>query len=173
MDDPYDKGDTQAGGHHFANVHPRRRYDHRKQMSSEHTPGSLVLLIRLTRHVYRRASEEVLGMRLKQYLALNTLAQTPGIGQRQFGETLHLDPNNTVLMLNDLEAAGWAERRRDVEDRRRHVVEITAAGRKALARADEALDGLEDDVLDNLSPEERTTLRELLTRAMADVPAPV
>jgi DNA-binding MarR family transcriptional regulator len=142
-------------------------------MSSEHTPGSLVLLIRLTRHVYRRANEEVLGMRLKQYLALNTLAQAPGIGQRQFGETLHLDPNNTVLMLNDLEAAGWAERRRDVEDRRRHVVEITAAGRKALARADEALDGLEDDVLDHLSPEERTTLRELLTRAMADVPAPV
>jgi DNA-binding MarR family transcriptional regulator len=76
-------------------------------------------------------------------------------------------------MLNDLEALGWAERRRDAEDRRRHVVEITAAGRKALARADEALDGLEDDVLDNLGPDERVTLRELLARAMADVPAPV
>jgi DNA-binding MarR family transcriptional regulator len=76
-------------------------------------------------------------------------------------------------MLNDLEAAGWAEPRRDPDDRRRHTVEITAGGRKALARAEQALDGLEEDVLGALSPDERATLRELLTRAMADVPAAV
>jgi DNA-binding MarR family transcriptional regulator len=139
-------------------------------MATEQTPGSLVLVIRLSRAIYRSATEDVLGMRLKQYIALNTLAGTPGMGQRQLGEALHLDPNNTVLMLNDLEAAGWAERRRDVDDRRRHVVELTPAGRRALARADQALDGLEDDVLDNLSPEERATLRGLLLRAMAGAP---
>jgi DNA-binding MarR family transcriptional regulator len=142
-------------------------------MAPEQTPGSLVLVIRLARSVYRRATEDVLGMRLKQYLALNHLAHVPGVGQRQLGEALHLDPNNTVLMLNDLEAAGWAERRRDAEDRRRHVVELTPAGRKALVRAEQALDGLEDEVLDNLGPEERSTLRELLARALADVPAAV
>jgi DNA-binding MarR family transcriptional regulator len=142
-------------------------------MAPEQSPGSLVLVIRLSRSIYRSATEDVLGMRLKQYIALNTLAQTPGVSQRQFGEALHLDPNNTVLMLNDLEAAGWAERRRDADDRRRHVVEITPGGRKALARADRALDGLEDDVLDSLSPDERATLRDLLTRAMAGVPAAV
>ena len=60
-------------------------------------------------------------MRLKQYMALNHLGHAPGVGQRQLGEALHLDPNNTVLMLNDLEAAGWAERRRDPDDRRRHT----------------------------------------------------
>jgi DNA-binding MarR family transcriptional regulator len=140
---------------------------------SPESPGSLVLAIRLSRLVYRLATEDVLGMRLKQFIALSTLAQTPGMGQRQFGESLHLDPNNTVLMLNDLEAAGWAERRRDPDDRRRHTVELTAGGRKALTRAERALDGLEEGVLDALSPEERTTLRELLARAVADVPAPV
>jgi DNA-binding MarR family transcriptional regulator len=142
-------------------------------MAADQTPGSLVLLIRLTRLVYRRATEDVLGMRLKQYMALNHLAQTPDVSQRQLGEAMHLDANNTVLMLNDLEAAGWAERRRDVDDRRRHVVELTAAGRKALARAEQALDGLEEDVLDGLTADERTTLRELLGRAMADVPTAV
>ena len=65
-----------------------------------------------------------------------------------------------------------AQRRRDPDDRRRHVVEITASGRKALARAEQALDGLEEDVLDGLSADERATLRELLARAVADVPAP-
>jgi DNA-binding MarR family transcriptional regulator len=142
-------------------------------MAHEQSPGSLVLLIRLTRLVYRRATEDVLGIRLKQYMALNHLAHMPDVSQRQFGEAMHLDANNTVLMLNDLEAAGWAARRRDPDDRRRHVVEITASGRKALARADRALDGLEEDVLDGLTAEERATLRELLAHALADVAAAV
>jgi DNA-binding MarR family transcriptional regulator len=102
----------------------------------------------------------------------------PSAAQRRrspwkLGEALHLDPNNTVLMLNDLEGAGWAERRRDPDDRRRHTVEITPAGRKALARAESALDELEEDVLVGLTADERATLRELLTRAMAVVPAAV
>ncbi|HEY7619199.1 MAG TPA: MarR family winged helix-turn-helix transcriptional regulator [Solirubrobacteraceae bacterium] len=141
-------------------------------MSSE-SPGALVLAIRLSRLVYRRATEDVLGMRLKQFIALTHLAHTPGVSQRQLGEVLHLDPNNTVLMLNDLEAEGWAERRRDPEDRRRHTVELTAAGRKALTRAEQALDGLEGDVLADLTPDERDTLRELLYRAAVGVPAAV
>jgi DNA-binding MarR family transcriptional regulator len=140
---------------------------------SPESPGSLVLAIRLSRLAYRLATEDVLGMRLKQFLALSTLSSTPGMSQRQFGESLHLDPNNTVLMLNDLEAEGWAERRRDPEDRRRHTVELTAGGRKALIRAERALDGLEESVLDALSPDERATLRELLARAVSDVPAAV
>jgi DNA-binding MarR family transcriptional regulator len=140
---------------------------------SPESPGSLALSIRLSRLTYRLATEEVLGMRLKQFLALSNLVQMPDMSQRQFGESLHLDPNNTVLMLNDLEAAGWAERRRDPEDRRRHTVELTPAGRKALARGERALDGLEETVLGNLSPDERATLRDLLARAVADVPAPV
>ena len=60
---------------------------------------------------------------------------------------MHLDPNNCVLMLNDLEAAGHVERRRDPADRRRHIVEMTQAGRKALAAADRAMESLEEDVL--------------------------
>jgi DNA-binding MarR family transcriptional regulator len=159
--------------HHRPTIHPSRRYDHEEHMAPEQSPGSLVLLIRLARATYRRATEDVLGMRLKQYMALNHLAHTPGVSQRQLGEALHLDPNNTVLMLNDLEAAAWAERRRDPDDRRRHTVEISAAGRKALARAERALDGLEEDVLEGLTADERATLRELLARALAEVPVAV
>ncbi len=142
-------------------------------MTSESSPGALVLLIRLTRLVYRRATEDVLGMRLKQYMALNYLRHSPGIGQRQLGDAMMLDANNCVLLLNDIEAAGWAERRRDPDDRRRHVVEITDAGRHALERAERAIDGLEGDTLEGLSPEERATLRDLLARALAEIPAAV
>jgi DNA-binding MarR family transcriptional regulator len=142
-------------------------------MTPEPSPGSLVLLTRLSRLVYRRATEDVLGMRLKQFVALSYLHHLPGVGQRQLGDLLMLDANNCVLLLNDIEAAGWAERRRDPNDRRRHIVEITDSGREALFRAEVALDGLEDDVLGALSSDERDTLRDLLGRAMADMPAVV
>jgi DNA-binding MarR family transcriptional regulator len=138
-------------------------------MTSE--PGALVLLTRLARLVYRRATEDILGMRVKQLAALSYLRQFPGVSQRQVGEAMHLDANNCVLLLNDIEAAGWGERRRDPEDRRRHIVEITDEGLRALERAERALDGLEDEVLGALSADERDALREMLAKAVADVPA--
>jgi DNA-binding MarR family transcriptional regulator len=142
-------------------------------MTPEPSPGSLVLLTRLSRLVYRRATEDVLGMRLKQYVALTYLQHMPGVGQRQLGDLLMLDANNCVLLLNDIEEAGWAERRRDPDDRRRHIVEITESGREALFNAERALDGLEDQVLGALSPDERDMLHDLLGRAMAEQPTPV
>jgi DNA-binding MarR family transcriptional regulator len=141
-------------------------------MHEEPTVGPLGLLTRLSRVVFRRATEDVLGMRLKAFVALTHLRHQPGMTQRQLGEAIMLDANNAVLLLNDIEAHGWAHRRRDPEDRRRHVVDITPAGLAALERADAALDGLEDEVLAPLSPEERETLRDLLARVLQPVPLP-
>jgi len=82
------------------------------------------------------------------------------------GDSLHLDPNNCVLLLNTLEAGHLAERRRDSTDRRRHIVELTPAGRLAVERADRALESVEDDVLGALSADERAILHRLLLRAL-------
>jgi len=84
---------------------------------------------------------------------------------------MHLDPNNCVLMLNDLEDAGHVERRRDPVDRRRHIVEMTPGGHKAMLQAERAMESLEEDVLGALAPEERDVLRGLLARALAGEPA--
>jgi len=129
-------------------------------------PGSMLLLTRLSRVVYRRASEAVLGMTLKEYMALTNLRDQKGVTQQALADALHLDPNNTVLLLNVLESSRLAERRRDSSDRRRHIVELTPAGRKALERADRALESVEDEVLGSLSHAERETLHGLLLRAV-------
>jgi DNA-binding MarR family transcriptional regulator len=134
------------------------------------SPGSTLLLTRLSRAVYRRANEDVLGMKMKEFVALSYLLHSPGIGQRELSERLMLDPNNTVLLLNALEMRDFAERKRHPEDRRRHIVEITPDGAEALERAERAMDSLEDDVLRGLSQEERGTLRDLLLRALQGVP---
>jgi DNA-binding MarR family transcriptional regulator len=126
----------------------------------------MVLLTRLSRVVYRRATEKLLGIRLKQYIALNYLRDQGPVAQQELGEALHLDPNNLVLLLNDLEEEGHVERRRDTSDRRRHIVDITRGGKKALERAERALESVEDDVLGALTAEERVTLQRLLVKAM-------
>jgi DNA-binding MarR family transcriptional regulator len=133
-------------------------------------PGSTLLLTRLSRAVYRRANEGLLGVRMKEFVALSYLRQSPGIGQKELGERLMLDPNNTVLLLNELEVRDLAERRRHPDDRRRHVVEITPQGTEALEYAEQAVDSLEDEVLGALSADERATLRDLLLRALDGVP---
>lgn len=78
------------------------------------------------------------------------------------------DPNTCVILLNELETLGYAERRRDTADRRRHVVEITPAGRKVFERGVHAREAIEDEVLGALDGEEREQLRTLLTKAIGD-----
>src|SRR5947209_416843 len=94
-------------------------------------PGSMVLLTRLSRVVYRRAKESVLGMSLKEYMALSSLREHSHVSQQVLCDALHLDPNNCVLLLNVLESETLIERRRDPTDRRRHIVVLTPDGRKA------------------------------------------
>ncbi|MGH7765689.1 MAG: MarR family winged helix-turn-helix transcriptional regulator, partial [Candidatus Dormibacteraceae bacterium] len=69
-------------------------------------------------------------------------------------------------LLNELEAAGFSIRRRDPQDRRRHILEMTVAGRHAVERGDKARESLEDEVLGGLTTEERATLRKLVRRIL-------
>jgi MarR family transcriptional regulator, temperature-dependent positive regulator of motility len=129
--------------------------------------GSMNLLTRLSRLVYRRATEDVIGVRLKQFIALDYLREQGCTGQQVFGQALMLDPNNCVILLNDLEEDGYIERRRDPADRRRHMVEMTPAGARALERAEVKLETVEDQVIGNLTAAERSALRDLLAKALA------
>jgi len=129
-------------------------------------PGVTLLLTRLSRAVYRRATEARLGMSLKAYMALSNLRDHDHVSQQALGDALHLDPNNCVLLLNMLENSDLVVRRRDRHDRRRHIVELTPAGRLALERADGAIERIEAEVLAPLDPEERATLSRLLLRAV-------
>ena len=138
-------------------------------MSSEnapHTASSMVLLPRLTKQVIRRSSPDLLGMYLRLLMALSYPADHDGAPQQELVDALCMDAKNVVLLLNELEDCGHLVRRRDSEDRRRHRVHITTAGRQALERAARAQEEIEDDVLQALDADERATLWKLLTRAV-------
>lgn len=134
-------------------------------MSPVSDPGLVVQLASLSKAIYRRADEGVLGMGLKNYMALANLRDQQ-VAQRTLADRLHMDENNLVLLLNSLEEGELISRRRDPDDRRRHIVEITPRGRKALDRAEQGMAGLEDELLDALSPSERATLKRLVRRIL-------
>jgi DNA-binding MarR family transcriptional regulator len=135
-------------------------------MSKSTTPGATVLLTQLTKLIYRRASEELLGMRVKEFSTLAVLRDHSPIPQQELGELLCVDANNLVLLLNDLESREFAFRRRDPADRRRHLVEITDEGLRAFDSAEKGIESVEDDVLAHLTSRERVELQELLAKAL-------
>src|ERR1700746_219702 len=138
---------------------------------SECEPGTMVLTSRLAKQFFRRSDEELLGMHLRHLVALAYVRDHEGCPQQELAEAFCMDANNVVLLLNELEDLGYATRLRDPHDRRRHVVELTQAGRTALARTDRAQASVEDEVLRSLSAAERETLRQLLSRALAGAEA--
>ena len=131
--------------------------------------GFISLLTQIHKAVNRRTGEELLGMGFKPYMTLGFIRDHPGVTQQEIETALFMDANSVVLILNELEAAQFSIRRRDPADRRRHIVEVTAAGRRALERADKARESLEDEVLADLSGEERKALRRLLERVLQNL----
>jgi DNA-binding MarR family transcriptional regulator len=125
------------------------------------------LLDHLARRMRLRA-EAVLapvGLRPRHLVALTVLRARGGCPQQALAAMLEMDGTNVVGLLNELEAEKLVERRRSSEDRRRHVVELTDAGAKQLAKVEVALAAVEEEVLGALDESQRETLYNLLLQA--------
>ena len=131
-----------------------------------------MLVTRLARAVFLRSSVDLVGMNLRNMVVLAYLRDHPSVSQQAMTEDLSMDSNTGVLVLNDLEDLEYAERRRDPADRRRHMVNITAAGLDALERAEVAQGSIEDEILGGLSAVERAELRRLLLKSLEEYEGP-
>src|ERR1700691_1528942 len=93
-------------------------------------------LIEHLARISRRAADAAMAdgsLRPRHVIALTLLGERGPMTQHAVGAALSLDPSNVVGLLNELEERGLITRRRDPADRRRHIVELSAAGAKALA----------------------------------------
>ena len=116
----------------------------------------------------RRAADSTAAscLRPRHLIAIKVLGDHGPMTQHALGEALSLDPSNVVGLLNELEERGLITRRRDPVDRRRHIVELSAAGSGEVAQSYNQLGLVEDDLFGALSADERAALYGLLSRAV-------
>jgi DNA-binding MarR family transcriptional regulator len=123
-----------------------------------------LLMIKLGRITLHRFTEalEPFGIRPRHVAALIELRDRGELTQQSLCGQLHLDPTNLVAILNELEERGYATRRRDPQDRRRHLVEVSKKGVAVIEKVSKVMDEVEADLLKDLEPAEREQLERLL-----------
>src|SRR3954470_9706350 len=138
----------------------------RPPLPEELVASSTFLLKRLGFTAKERGMQAYENEGLRPYHHAILIARDEGSHETQgaIADALGYDRGQLVGLLDELEERGLVERRRDPNDRRRHIVSLTPDGKQTLRRL-RALSGrLEDEFLSPLSDEERTTLHALLFR---------
>lgn len=109
---------------------------------------------------------EELGINGRDYTALAVIADDEPRSQLELARMMGKAPALCVALIDDLEAAGLAQRVRDPNDRRRSIVSLTPAGEQLLERADAIADEVAANVLDGLSGDEVAAFAGLARRAV-------
>ena len=84
-------------------------------------------------HAFRASSTEGRGLRAGEFSVLALIAANPAISQIELARFGGFDQTILVGIIDDLESRDWVIRQQHREDRRRRVLQITKAGRSALA----------------------------------------
>jgi DNA-binding MarR family transcriptional regulator len=84
--------------------------------------------------------------------------------QNELATICGLDKTTMVVTLDELEAAGLAQRRPSTTDRRARIVAVTAAGRRKVAHADAIVARVNADVLSALPTRDRQVFTNALKR---------
>ena len=88
--------------------------------------------------------------------------------QSELARMVDLDKTTMVVTLDELEAAGLAERRPSPTDRRARVIAVTEAGRRKVNEAEEISERIRQDVLSVLPPDDREAFLSALSRLVRE-----
>jgi DNA-binding MarR family transcriptional regulator len=105
---------------------------------------------------------EETGLSPYHFAVLIALDESSHKTQGAIADALGYDRGQLVGMLDELEEQGFVERRRDPDDRRRHIVKLTPDGKRALGRLRTLSRRIEDEFFEPLDKQQRKQLHALL-----------
>ena len=142
-------------------------------LPEELVASSTFLLKRLGFTAKERALEayEREGLHPYHHAILIALGEGSHETQGSIADALGYDRGQLVGLLDELEERRLLERKRDPNDRRRHIVRMTTEGKRTLRQLRALSRRLEDEFLAPLSDQQREQLHGLLLR-LAEVHEP-
>lgn len=127
-------------------------------------PGFLLGRVGIAVKMETMEKFEEAGFSAYHYGVLAVLDEGARETQATIADALGVDRSMLVGLLDQLEERGLIERRRDPNDRRRQMVNLTPAGRRQLGAFRKMVEKIENDFFAPLDEEERATLHDLLLR---------
>ncbi len=128
-------------------------------------PTAGMLLLKIGKSAERRFADALRPSGLTpRHLGVLFEVQACPTSQQALIETVGVDPSKLVGLLNDLEADGLIVRKRDPQDRRRHIVEVSAKGSARLVDAKKIAAKVEEELLAGLDAAQREELLVLLAQ---------
>ena len=130
----------------------------------------------LLKHAHQRYAElaasafAALGVRPQEWVAVSALGLSRDLSQKEIADLLGVDRTTMVALVDTLENKGLVERRPHVEDRRKNVLVITAAGRSLIRRGARVADECERRFLATLEPAEADVLKRALHAVITAAP---
>ena len=134
------------------------------RLPAELVASSLFLLKRLGFAAKQRALDEYeqTGLGPYHHAILALLDESSRETQGEIADALGYDRGTLVGLLDELEERKLVERQRDPEDRRRHIVRLTADGKRTLGKFRALASRVEDEFLAPLDAQQREQLHALL-----------
>jgi len=126
------------------------------------------LLWKVSHHSFRILDEVLapLALRARPFAFMLVIRSNGSISQQELASVSGVDPSTVVAIIDAMERADLAERRRNPDDRRAYRLHLTRNGEKLLAAAEERLANYEERLLAPLTATERKTLVRLLGKVL-------
>jgi DNA-binding MarR family transcriptional regulator len=131
-------------------------------------------LLQLAHQGARRVFNEALGplnIQAKHLGVLMALGGKEALSQIQISRRLELDKSSVVLIVDDLERLGFAQRKANPNDRRAHVLEITTSGQQVVSKARQIAIAADEAIFAGLSARDRINLDRALSTVIRNCAA--
>jgi MarR family transcriptional regulator, transcriptional regulator for hemolysin len=137
-------------------------------------PNTIVRLLEETARLWQRLLDRELhaqipGMTRARCVVLTHLAQFIGLNQAGLSQTLDIRPSTLVRLVDRLEAAGFVARIPDPDDRRAHILVLTAQALPIIECINDLTRKTDEELQFGISKAEASQLRTLLCRLLSTI----